>query len=220
MRSFLKDIGVPRPLRKRLERLFRLDRRPTPPSALAKRFCKGEGLEIGGAAHNPFGLNTRNVDYTREQTIYKEMEINTCGRTLPVDIVAPGDAVPLPDASVDFVISSHVLEHFFDPIKALQEWYRLVRLGGIIFMIVPHKERTFDKEKQRTQLSELLDRHTGKIAPFDPPDGHYSVWITEDLLELILHMNRSGLFPAPVKIEAVPGRDDKIGNGFTVVLRK
>jgi hypothetical protein len=25
-----------------------------------------EGLEIGGSAHNPFGLKTRNVDYTAE----------------------------------------------------------------------------------------------------------------------------------------------------------
>ncbi len=31
-------------------------------SALAHRYCRGTGLEIGGAAHNPFGLNTLNVD--------------------------------------------------------------------------------------------------------------------------------------------------------------
>lgn len=220
MKSFLKTIGLPRRIRKPLERLLRLDRRPFPPSALANKFCVGEGLEIGGSAHNPFGLNTRNVDYTKEITVFKKMELDRLGRTLPVDIEAPGDAVPLPDGSVDFVISSHVLEHFFDPIKALQEWYRLIRPGGVIFMIVPHKERTFDKEKSRTPLSELLDRHAGRVPMYEPLDHHFSVWITEDMLELIIHMNRSGLFPAPVAIVAVLDRDDKIGNGFSVVLRK
>jgi len=27
-------------------------------SALAKKYCIGRGLEIGGGAHNAFGLNT------------------------------------------------------------------------------------------------------------------------------------------------------------------
>ena len=36
-------------------------------SALAHRLLDGlEGIEIGGSAHNPFGLKTRNVDYSGE----------------------------------------------------------------------------------------------------------------------------------------------------------
>ena len=117
-----------------------------PESALAHKYCVGKGLEIGGAAHNPFGLNTLNVDLTDSmETAFKEEEIRLCGRAMKVDIVAYGDNIPLRDGSQDFVVSSHVLEHFPNTIKALLEWDRLIRAGGIIFMIVPHKKRTFDK---------------------------------------------------------------------------
>jgi ubiquinone/menaquinone biosynthesis C-methylase UbiE len=58
-----------------------------------------------------------------------------------VDIVSPGDQLPLDDNSVDFVISSHVIEHFPDPIKALKEWYRVVKPGGYLYIIAPRRIR-------------------------------------------------------------------------------
>ncbi|HTV41928.1 MAG TPA: glycosyltransferase [Candidatus Sulfotelmatobacter sp.] len=186
-----------------------------PESQLAHHYLDGlEGLEIGGSSHNPFGLKTKNVDYTADMTtVYKEEEIKMCGRPLGVDIVAPGDALPVADASQDFVISSHVIEHFFDPIKAIKEWLRVVRPGGYIFIIAPHKERTFDKERSRTTLAELLDRHSGKIPPPSiDTHHHYTVWTTEDLLELCRHLDWN--------VVASQDMDDKVGNGFTVVIQK
>jgi len=179
-------------------------------SALAHKLLDGlEGIEIGGSAHNSFGLKTRNVDFTKEMTAFKQEEIKMCGEALPVDIAAPGDKVPLEDSSVDFVISSHVIEHFPDPIKALKEWRRVVRPGGYIFVTAPHKERTFDKERERTTLAELIERHKTGIGP-DPDVAHCSVWITEDFVELIRWLD----WP----IVAVQDTDDKVGNGFTVVM--
>ena len=189
-------------------------------SMLAKRYCKGQGLEIGGSAHNAFGLNTLNVDYTKEITIFKKEEIRQCGNYLPVDIEAPGDTIPVANGSYEFIVNSHVLEHFVDPINTLLEWHRIVKEGGIIFMIIPHKDRTFDKERPRTTLQELIDRHTGKTNLNQATYDHFSVWITQDVLELIIYMNNNGIFPKPVVIEAVQDHDDKVGNGFTIVLRK
>ncbi len=184
-----------------------------PESRLAHKYLDGlAGLEIGGSAHNPFGLNTRNVDYTAETNQYKKLEEKFVGQALPVDIVAPGDNIPLPDESQDFVISAHVIEHFPDPIKALKEWYRLIRKGGYIFMIVPHKERTFDKDRPRTTLQELIDRHEGRIVPTPNPDDHYSVWITQDMVELVEYLGWN--------IVEAQDVDDKVGNGFTIVIQK
>jgi glycosyltransferase involved in cell wall biosynthesis/predicted SAM-dependent methyltransferase/tetratricopeptide (TPR) repeat protein len=184
-------------------------------SQLAHQYLDGlEGLEIGGSSHNQFGLKTKNVDYTADlTTVHKLEEIKMCGQALKVDIVAPGDALPVADASQDFVISSHVIEHFFDPIKAIKEWLRAVRPGGYVFIIAPHKERTFDKDKPRTTLAELLDRHTGIIPPpAVDTHHHYTIWTTEDLLELCRHLE--------LNVIASQDKDDKVGNGFTVVIQK
>lgn len=186
-------------------------------SALAHAYCHGKGLEIGGAAHNPFGLDALNVDMSdRLDTEFKLEEIRICGTALPVDVVAPGDDIPLPDGSQDFVVSSHVLEHFPDPVKALLEWDRLLKPGGIIFAIVPHKERTMDRDQPRTTLEHLVDDFVhGAEGDFI---GHYHFWITEDLLELVLWIIET--LEMKWTIEAVADADDKVGNGFTIVARK
>ena len=179
-------------------------------SALAHKLLDGlEGIEIGGSAHNSFGLKTRNVDNTAELTCFKQEEIKLCGEALPVDIVSPGDQLPLDDSSVDFVISSHVIEHFPDPIKALKEWYRVVKPGGYLYIIAPHKERTFDKERNRSTLAELIERHeTGRVP--ETLNDHCSVWITEDFVELIHWLGWNILHVQDI--------DDKAGNGFTIVI--
>ncbi len=180
-------------------------------SALAHQLLDGlEGIEIGGSAHNSWGLNTHNVDQTKDLTVFKREEIRICGEALPVDIAAPGDELPLEDSSVDFVLNSHVMEHFPDPIKALKEWHRVVRPGGYIYVIAPHKERTFDKQRERTTLDELIERHETGICP-NPNGAHCSVWITEDFVELINWLG----WP----IVTVQDTDDKVGNGFAVVIR-
>ncbi len=182
-------------------------------SWLAHKLLDGlDGIEIGGAAHNPFGLQTRNVDMSdRMDTVFKKHEIECSGEALPVDVVAPGDDLPFADSSVDFVISSHVIEHFPDPIKALKEWHRVVRPDGFIYVIAPYKDRIFDRNRDRTTLAELIARHTTGHLDIDPDKEHCSCWLTEDFVELIKWLH----WP----IVAVQDVDDKVGNGFTVVIR-
>lgn len=183
-------------------------------SALAHRLLDGlNGIEIGGSAHNPFGLKTLNIDFTDDlSTGFKQGEIDICGEYQPVDVVAPGDDLPFTDGSFDFVISSHVIEHFYDPVKTIEEWLRVTRSGGFIYMIVPHKERTFDRDRPRTSLAEIIDRHENPNPPLIDHHGHYSVWITQDFLDICNYYH----WP----VIAVQDVDDKVGNGFTVVIHK
>lgn len=183
-------------------------------SALAHAFLDGlRGLEIGASAQNPFGLKTLNVDYTDDlNTRFKQEEIELFGSCVKVDIVASGDDLPFKDKRVDFVISSHVIEHFYDPIKTMKEWWRVVRPGGYIYIIAPHKERTFDKPLARTKLAELIERHEHPNPPEVDHHGHYSVWITADFEELCQYYG----WP----VIAVQDVDDKVGNGFTIVIQK
>jgi len=185
-------------------------------SAAAHRWCAGKGIEIGAAAHNPFGLDTLNVDITTEGEGQLEQE-RMCGQVAHVDIISPGDKLPLPDECQDFVVSSHVLEHFPDPIAALLEWDRVTKPGGTIYMIVPHKERTFDKDRERTPLAHLIKDHE-QGAVTDNTWEHQHVWVTEDIVELIEWMIRdSGVRWRLVEVQDV---DDKVGNGFGIAIVK
>lgn len=180
-------------------------------SVLAHKYLDGlEGLEIGASAHNPFGLKTKNVDYTDDMnTIYKKAEIGLCGEAAKVDIVAAGDNIPLPDKSVDFIINSHVIEHFFDPIVALNEWKRLAR--KYIFIICPHHwADPTDRNLPITTLQEIVDRHDGKI-PNPTCDAHHTRWTPQSFLDMCKHFGFNVIDHQQT--------DDKAGNGFTIVIK-
>ena len=60
--------------------------------------------------------------------------------------------------SLDFVCASHLLEHLANPLKAIAEWKRVIKKGGIIYVGVPDKRHTFvDHKRDRTPLSHLID---------------------------------------------------------------
>ncbi len=185
-----------------------------PESALAHTLLDGRrGIEIGGSAHNSFGLNTLNVDYTDDYTtVFKKQEIELAGECMKVDIVASGDELPFKDNTLDFVISSHVIEHFYDPVKTIEEWLRVVKPGGYVFIIAPHRERIGKLAGLRTLPAEIINRHEHPNPPKVDNHGHYSCWRTEDFVGFCRHYGW--------KIAAVQDVDDKVGNGFTVVIQK
>ena len=177
-------------------------------SALAHRYLDGlTGIEIGGSLTNAFGLQTQNVDFTASSdTPFRQHEMNRIGRTTPVDIVARAEKLPLADGSIDFVLTSHVLEHMHNPIEALREWARVTRPGGFVFAIIPHPDRTFDKGRPPTTLADIQAR-----GPWpDPPQGHVNVFRPETIAAF--YEATGG--PAILEIQEP---DDKCGNGFTVV---
>jgi len=80
-----------------------------------------------------------------------------CGRKNGHQFIC--DAVNLKmiqDESYDFVLASHVIEHIANPIKALLEWRRVLKEGGVLLLVVPHKDGTFDHNRQATTLQHLI----------------------------------------------------------------
>ena len=43
------------------------------------------------------------------------------------------------DNALDFVFSSHLLEHFADTVGVLREWWRVIKPGGHLVLYLPHK---------------------------------------------------------------------------------
>lgn len=65
----------------------------------------------------------------------------------------------------DFILSSHVLEHVANPLKALKEWVRVLKSEGIVVLIVPHRDGTFDHRRPVTPMGHLIedfDRNLGE----------------------------------------------------------
>lgn len=48
--------------------------------------------------------------------------------------LSPDGAVPLPDSSIDLVLSTQVLEHVADPVRYLSECHRLLKPGGSLVL--------------------------------------------------------------------------------------
>lgn len=61
------------------------------------------------------------------------------------------------DGSYDFVLSSHTLEHVANPLRALSEWKRVLKDGGLLALVLPHRDGTFDRHRPTTTLSHLVD---------------------------------------------------------------
>jgi len=57
-----------------------------------------------------------------------------------VDVVHDLDKVPYPfkAETLDEIHMYHVLEHLHDPVKKMEELYRILKPGGVIFIRVPH----------------------------------------------------------------------------------
>ncbi|HEY2283896.1 MAG TPA: methyltransferase domain-containing protein [Solirubrobacteraceae bacterium] len=165
------------------------------------------GIEIGASSHNRFYLNAINVDrFGESDTVYKREERRLVMHAVKVDVVAPGDELPFGGDSYDFVFSSHVIEHFPDPIKALHEWTRVAR--RYVVVIAPHRDRTFDIDNPLTPVSELMERHRDGFT--SDVDRHWSVWTCESFIELC---DAIGL-----RVVDRQDPDDKVGNGFIVII--
>lgn len=196
--------------------------------ALAHTLLDGMvGLEIGPAAHNPFGLRTRTVELTESRDFYASVQQNVMGVVPPhVDIWASADSIPLPDQSEDFILSSHVVEHLPNVVAAFIEWNRIVRDGGYIFMIVPLPwALPADKDRDLTAVDHFLEDyercHTLETHPVEGVPGgkmgHYHTFLPDTLLKVVNWMCAQSL--CDWELVAREDIDTKVGNGFTLAFK-
>jgi SAM-dependent methyltransferase len=71
-----------------------------------------------------------------------------------------GEATALQEiaaGSYDLLLSSHVIEHVANPLKALKEWRRVLRPAGAMILVVPNYRETFDHRRPVTKLGHLVE---------------------------------------------------------------
>jgi SAM-dependent methyltransferase len=89
------------------------------------------------------------------------------------EVVGDGQHLGMRDGSYDAALSIQVLEHVFEPMRMLEELYRVVRPGGVVIVMVPqtanihlapHHYQNFTRywldEGARRLGAEVVERHT------------------------------------------------------------
>jgi SAM-dependent methyltransferase len=64
-------------------------------------------------------------------------------QAIGIDLDYPGydgRSLPFASESQDSVYASHCLEHIGDYVQALQEWWRVLKIGGYLVLLVPHRD--------------------------------------------------------------------------------
>jgi SAM-dependent methyltransferase len=65
------------------------------------------------------------------------------------------DLAAIADAAYDFLLASHILEHVANPLRALQEFHRVVKPKGSLLIAVPNQLQTFDHRRPLTTFAHL-----------------------------------------------------------------
>lgn len=117
------------------------------------------GTEIGAGDAPLPGLEPRPIYVD----CYKSFGAMEC----LADYYGHATSLPFHDHSLDYVIASHVLEHVGNPVAALAEWYRVLRPGGIIYLVVPNRRVTWDRARPLTTVDHMLDDFVARTTAAD-----------------------------------------------------
>ncbi len=129
-----------------------------PLGALRTRLpATARGLEIGAHALPAKGLTP----------FYTDVVANFAGSQGRVDFLADALALPLPNESLDYLCSSHVIEHLPNPLAALHEWHRVLRPGAWLYLVAPDMRHTFDAGRAVTPVSHMLRDFLTGAPPAD-----------------------------------------------------
>jgi SAM-dependent methyltransferase len=130
-----------------------------------------KGLEIGGPSgvfrggHEPLpiydqvgSLDNCDISPTTVWAVHSDAyTFSTCkppGQAIFCDGSELGGVA---DQSYDFILSSHNLEHFANPVKALREWKRVTRPKGGLILVLPNCSKTFDHRRLPTTVEHMLE---------------------------------------------------------------
>jgi predicted SAM-dependent methyltransferase len=200
---------------------------------LATRYLKGEGIEIG-ALHSPLeipvGVTVRYLDRMTVGQLRKQYPELSEYNLVEPDIIDDGETLAsISDNSLDFLIANHMIEHCQNPIFSLENWLRVLKESGILYLAIPDKRYTFDRDRPVTTLDHLVQDYTegpewSKKAHFEEWSRlvskvsenevaiktkelidksysiHFHVWTQLEFLELLLYCNKKLSFPLEIEL--------------------
>jgi SAM-dependent methyltransferase len=119
-------------------------------------------LEIGPFTRPVFrGPNARYFDVMDRQRLVARAQIQNYETDIAVDIdyVSPVGDLSVVTETFDYVLSSHVIEHQPDLIQHLNHVARILRKGGLYYLMVPDKRYCFDHFIDESVIGEVRLAH-------------------------------------------------------------
>jgi SAM-dependent methyltransferase len=115
-------------------------------SGFFTKYMSGKGLDVGYRGY------AENINPILESALGVDTDFpGYDGKTLPFE-----------SGSLDYVYSSHCLEHIADYQSTIREWMRVIRVGGHIIIVVPHQ---FLYEKKASRPSYWNGDHKRFYTP-------------------------------------------------------
>ena len=136
------------------------------------------GLEIGGPSRlfaddhliPAYGIcgSIDACNFSEDNLWSDSVDYKKFGSQLRTRFVAEAcDLNGISDGTYDFVLASHVLEHTANPLRALQEWKRVLVDGGMLLLVLPHKDGTFDRYRPFTSFEHLVADFASNVSEDD-----------------------------------------------------
>lgn len=103
-------------------------------AAQAARIAAGSRVLDVGAGAGPYRPLFAHCEYRAHDF---GREPGTIGKYTTLDFQSDITSMPVPDESFDVILCSEVLEHVPEPIRAVQEFGRILRSGGKLLLSTP-----------------------------------------------------------------------------------
>jgi len=112
--------------------------------------------------------------------------------SIPIDISFEDGfhALELPKKNVDYIFSSHCLEHLNDWVTVMDYWYDTLKYGGTLFLYLPHYSQEYWRPWNNRK--------------------HFNVFTPEIISDYLIHKKYKNIF--------VSGAD--LNNAFMVMCEK
>jgi SAM-dependent methyltransferase len=176
---------------------------------VAARHLRGSGLEIG-AMHKPLpvhrDVNVQYVDViSKPEAVRRFPNLDPSYMVTP-DIIEDGFTLSsVPERSQDFLIANHVLEHSPNPLQALQNWTRVLRPGGVLYVTVPVAEKCFDRGRLETPIDHMVEDYRlcreSQLDEFRERNRpHYEEWVRVSLPNIAREERRESPLRSPGEI--------------------
>lgn len=140
------------------------------------------GLEVGGPSQMfssagripvyPYAAKIDGLNFSAETLWAGELGEDKpyvyAGKALGRQFIREASEFPdIQSSSYDFLLSSHVIEHLANPLRGLQEWRRVLRDDGILILVAPHFDATFDRRRPVTTIEHMLEDFRNDVGEDD-----------------------------------------------------